>query len=484
MVSMAAASFSYDAVEYPGYPRPQTHPDRLATIASLFGMEPAPVAHCRMLELGCGDGGNLVPMALSLPESEFVGIDLGETAIRKAQSLAAELGLRNIAFRREDILEMAADYGEFDYIAAHGVYSWVPAAVRNHMLRVIQGSLAPQGVAYISYNTLPGWHLRQMTRDMMLYHLRGSSDPRERIDRAREFLGFAKESALGDEETRSLLKRLCDRLLELREGYLYHDELETTNEPCYFAQFAAHVRENGLEYLAPAKFEQMQVDLPAAAAARVEEYSGGDRIVWEQYLDFLMLRVYRESLLCRQEALAGLALQPDRVRSMYVSSAATSEDEHTFHTPKRATISVQDGFVKQALTTLMAAWPRSMTFDELAQTVRTDEKQMIDALLRLAVVSAVYLRTHPPHCASAVSERPTASPLARIQARTATQVTNLLHSLVGVEDRLAARLLIATDGTRDRTALLDELRRDDPLVPAESLDHNIEKMRRLALLWA
>jgi len=71
----------YDEVPYPGLPLPQTHPSQLATLGFLHGLEPAPVERCRVLELGCGDGGNLIPMALDLPESEFVGIDLSAPAI-------------------------------------------------------------------------------------------------------------------------------------------------------------------------------------------------------------------------------------------------------------------------------------------------------------------------------------------------------------------------------------------------------------------
>jgi tRNA G46 methylase TrmB len=66
---------AYDEVLYPSYTHNQTHPDRLATIATLFGLTPAPVERCRVLELGCGNGSNLVPMAYGLPGSEFVGID-------------------------------------------------------------------------------------------------------------------------------------------------------------------------------------------------------------------------------------------------------------------------------------------------------------------------------------------------------------------------------------------------------------------------
>jgi cyclopropane fatty-acyl-phospholipid synthase-like methyltransferase len=112
---------SYDRVPYPGHPFPQTHPDRLATVATLFGLRPAAPNACRLLELGCGDGGNLVPMAYGLRASAFCGVDLSGRAIARAGELAAALGLRNLELRHAD-LESLPELGTFDYVVAHGVY--------------------------------------------------------------------------------------------------------------------------------------------------------------------------------------------------------------------------------------------------------------------------------------------------------------------------------------------------------------------------
>ena len=166
-------SFAYDQVLYPGVPLPQTHPDRLATIAGLFGMTPAAAPNCRVLELGCGDGGNLIPMALTLPASVFTGIDLAEPAIARGCALANTLGLENITLRHLDLMRMGPDlgefdYGVFDYIIAHGLYSWVPPEVRDQLLSLCRAHLAPQGVAYVSYNAGPGFARRRMFREMML----------------------------------------------------------------------------------------------------------------------------------------------------------------------------------------------------------------------------------------------------------------------------------------------------------------------------
>jgi tRNA G46 methylase TrmB len=101
MSSTAEEVSLYDQVLYPAGVFPQTHPIRLATIAFLRGMEPAPIQHCRVLELGCGVGGNIIPMAFHLPESEFVGLDLARQPITSGQAFATGLGLRNISLSRD-----------------------------------------------------------------------------------------------------------------------------------------------------------------------------------------------------------------------------------------------------------------------------------------------------------------------------------------------------------------------------------------------
>jgi cyclopropane fatty-acyl-phospholipid synthase-like methyltransferase len=140
---------AYDQVPYPGHPFAQAHPDRLATVATLFGLRPADPAACRVLELGCGDGGNLVPMALALPDSAFCGVDLSPSAIDRAQALSDELGLVNVDLRAADLAALP-DVGAFDYVIAHGVYSWIAPPARDALLAACRERLAPGGVAYVS----------------------------------------------------------------------------------------------------------------------------------------------------------------------------------------------------------------------------------------------------------------------------------------------------------------------------------------------
>src|SRR5262245_39050357 len=154
---MSDDPYSYDEVPYASHPFAQTHPDRLATIATLFGMRPQAVEQCRVLELGCAAGGNLIPMAVTYPESHFVGVDLSGREIAEGQRAIETLRLKNIQLAQRDIRDLGDELGRFDYVICHGVYSWVSADVRDKILDLCARLLAPQGVAYVSYNTYPGW---------------------------------------------------------------------------------------------------------------------------------------------------------------------------------------------------------------------------------------------------------------------------------------------------------------------------------------
>src|SRR5579862_8159289 len=137
--------FEYDKFAYPASVYPQTHVERLAAVAALFGLQPAPVRRARVLELGCGDGTNLITMACTLPDSEFLGVDLAIEPIRLGHETIAALGLKNVSLLQMDVLKTPADIGMFDYIIAHGLYSWVPEVVREKILALCRDHLADNG---------------------------------------------------------------------------------------------------------------------------------------------------------------------------------------------------------------------------------------------------------------------------------------------------------------------------------------------------
>ncbi|TMQ34738.1 MAG: methyltransferase [Planctomycetota bacterium] len=471
---------SYDELPYTHHPFFSTHPDCLATVATLHGMTPAPLASCRVLELGCASGGNLIPMAASLPDSSFVGIDLSPRQIADGQQLVQALGLTNIDLQALSILDVSSGFGQFDYIICHGVYSWVPDEVQDKILQVCATNLAPDGVAYVSYNTYPGWHLRGLIREMLGFHVGQFREAKVRVQQARAFLDFLAESVSDPQGVYGqLLKQEAAMLRSETDTYLFHEHLEDVNNPLYFHQFAARAAAKRLQYLAEAQPSARTVEL-APEVRRTLEQLAPDRIAREQYLDFLSKRTFRRSLLCHN----GVALQPpsweavSRLRATAllqpsnpqpdIRSAAVEE----FGAAKGGvTLSTGRPLAKAALMALFEAWPRSPSFSELLAAVQARLKPangtascpdtvtrqaLAELLLQYYRDTAVELHLHEPPFVLEISARPRASPVARLQALSETRVTNLRHRIVELSD-FDAVLLRRLDGSRDQAALLQTL---------------------------
>ncbi|MGV8073237.1 MAG: methyltransferase regulatory domain-containing protein [Syntrophobacteraceae bacterium] len=295
------AANTYDEIPYSIQPYPQTHPDHLATLGRLFGLSPTPISHCRVLELGCAGGGNLIPMAYQLPESEFLGVDLSGRQVEMAQTAIRDLNLRNVKIAQADLLEVDGSWGDFDYIICHGVYSWVPDEVRDCILKISSENLSPQGIAYISYNTYPGWRLREMIRDMMPFHANQFTDPGQRIEQAKAFMDFPGLAIPADGSPRGLL--VCEELNELRsheDSYLFHEYLGKVNVPVYFNQFVERAGQHGFQCLAEAEFSAMFMNRFPKETAETLERISQDLIRTEQYMDFIRNRRFRQTLLCHE----------------------------------------------------------------------------------------------------------------------------------------------------------------------------------------
>ena len=452
----------YDQVAYRTFPRRQTHPDRLAAIARFFGMKPAPVAACRALEIGCGNGANLIPLAYHLPGSRFTGIDLAAEPVAKARAMAAELALSNIDLRVADLRDLSAQDGEFDYIFAHGLYSWIPAEVRDRLLAVCRERLAPEGVAFVSYNVYPGRYPRQMIREILLYHTRALINPAERIAEARRLLG-----QLDHPEAKSLMEHGDDSL--------FHDDLAPINDPVWFREFAAHAQRHGLQYLGEA--DSHHTFDPAMAQA------GGDAedvIETEQYVDFLKLRPFRQTLLCRQEVPLDRAAGAARIDQFLFSENKRAQRirDHK-HDPI-----FDDRAVEAVAQALHDTAPLPARFEELIPYAGNTEllREILRALLTAGCVN---LHVHDFPCQETVTERPRASRLARYQAAGGGNVTNACHIPVEL-DPIARHLVRLLDGTRTHDEIARELAAIEGAPSLEDvrrcLPSSLDWLARLALL--
>jgi SAM-dependent methyltransferase len=449
---------SYDELPYEDYCFPRTHPEHLFAVSALYGRSAPRIEGARVLELGCARGGNLLPMALDLPGATFVGVDLSARQIDEAARRAAALGLRNVTFRHASITDLDATDGDFDYILCHGVYSWVPAPVREAILRVCHARLRPNGVAYVSFNALPGWHLLQTLRDFVLRHVPVEAPAPRRLALARQAFTVLGE-AVRNERTpyAAWLRDELANLAAADDGYVFHEYLEADNVAVYLADFVAAAKQHRLAWLGDA-------DLRLAGASL--RLAGGDPVALAQSVDFAAGRRFRAALLVHEET-AAAGVDVAAVARLHLASRAEPAAEAGVFTVDGRRVELRDPWLARALALLAERARRPVAYGALSGAVGAalglDARASAvagaahaAAVVDLCLDGAIELRAAEARYAAEAGLRPVASPLARMQAAEGALVATLRHVRVELPDFERAVLLML-DGTRDRAALVAAL---------------------------
>ncbi len=433
-------------------------------------MTPAPPERCRVLELGCAEGANIVPMAYHLEGARFVGVDASAVQLDVARESAARLGLDNLELVHARIEDLDGSLGEFDYVIAHGVFSWVSDEVRAHMLTLVRGCLAPSGVAYVSFNTAPGWSIRGEMRRALLRGVEGITEPNDKITRVRELLSMFVRSPVRETPYGVLLAEEAERALAHRDAYLVHEYLADENRAFYFGEVVELAGAHDLEL-----FDELGTAAPDARVERglVQGFTEtfGDPVRAEELTELLLFRAFRMALLRRADAptdsevplaervrFAG-ALRPETPRI-----SLDPEISETFHTAHGARVASGSALLKAAMLELGKSWPRGLAMPELFEraglllTMRrvidapealTDDDRAVLArdLLELGTLGHVAMRLREPPLPGSSDEAPRVGALTRLEAERSEHATSPLHDVVGL-DALTRRLVAYLDGTR------------------------------------
>jgi SAM-dependent methyltransferase len=433
-----AGATAYDEVPYTDHAYAEAHPDRLATVARLSGWRPAPVARARVLEIGCGRGGNLLPMAAALPEARLEGIDSSLRQIDEARHIAEQCGLANVTFAASRFEDAPA--GTFDFVLCHGVFSWIPVAARRVLLERVARWLAPGGIAYVSFNVLPGWYARMAARDW----LRSGGD-----------LGWLMRQT-SDVAYKEDLARVAQRLERTERAYQVHEYLAPDHHPVLVREFFDELGAAGLTYLGDAIPAHVALELlpeEAAARARALDARGAQEIV-----DFVTNAAFRRALLVRSEDAAArgwrwpATLDPRKIER--VASRLRPAGEGRFDTgakgaPGEVSVQIEDGPMRRALERLAEAAPRSLPLQGLG----CDPAEILDLWL---LTGALDLVSHEPPIGS-TSPCPRGCPVARWHAAHGGPITNRRHHEVVLVEPLVRAVLARLDGTQSIDALAREM---------------------------
>lgn len=295
----------YSELGYKSMPFPYTTPATLEAYAALVGVSAPNPKTARVLELGATYGGNIISQALFNPDATFVGIELSQEQVEKGNEVIANAGLTNVSLIQSDIASIGSEIGTFDYIIAHGVYSWVDDGVKDALLRLIDEHLAEDGIAYVSYNTYPGWHTMEEVRQLMMFSNRDKAqfNHKEKVLHGKTIGSIVGSQILKYDNLKERNSKFLGALrsvMQKDEYYVGHDHLEPNNDPVYFYQFNDHLEAHKLAYLCDADLTLSMVrSFDADIADTLDKLALNDHVAQEQYLDFMLDTTFRKSIICK-----------------------------------------------------------------------------------------------------------------------------------------------------------------------------------------
>ena len=295
----------YSELGYKSMPFPYTTPATLEAYAALVGISAPNPKTARVLELGATYGGNIISQALFNPDATFVGIELSQEQVEKGNEVIANAGLTNVSLVQSDIASIGSEIDTFDYIIAHGVYSWVDDGVKDALLRLIDEHLAEDGIAYVSYNTYPGWHTMEEVRQLMMFSNRDKAqfNHKEKVLHGKTIGSIVGSQILKYDNLKERNSKFLGALrsvMQKDEYYVGHDHLEPNNDPVYFYQFNDHLEAHNLAYLCDADLTLSMVrSFDADIADTLDKLALNDHVAQEQYLDFMLDTTFRKSIICK-----------------------------------------------------------------------------------------------------------------------------------------------------------------------------------------
>lgn len=450
---------SYDQLPYDSLPLPETQPDFLAAVAWVHGFEAPDPRRARILELGCAQGGNLIPLAWRWPESESVGVELSRVQATAGAAFIAALGLPNVRILHADLAALPDDLGTFDYIIAHGVFSWVPPAVQQALLEVCRRHLGERGVAYISFNVSAGWDRLQPLRSALIERTAADLSAPERYRQALRVL-----DELEAESTDPLLLGEIAYLKSAAPSYLFHEYLAEFSVPMGFDAFARQLDEHGLRYVGEAGPRHAVVELEDVWGLSPEGMMGR----WldaEAALDVALGARFRQALIARADAPCARPPQPEALDRLAFYADLRSDDEidleaateQDFIRSGGQSFPVSQPAMKAALIALAAAYPAALGYSDLLAAAQQlmvdfgvpagiDESTLREALFQHLMAHNLMSGADLESSGWEPGERPCANPLARLQAQSPGWEVSSARHVAMLLDAPARDLLGLLDG--------------------------------------
>lgn len=311
----------YADLGYLSQPFPYASAPFLESYARLLGLSPAPASTARILEIGSSYGGNLISQALFYPQATFTGIEIAPTQVSVGKTYIDQLGITNLDLLEDDVNESHHYLGTYDYIIAHGFYSWVDEETKDNFLHLCKEHLAENGILYMSYNTYPGWHKMDSIRALLEFANKDvdTLNHREKVRHGKTVASKLGALMLEYDTVKAQQGPFLQSLrqtLQKQDCYVGHDHLEPVNTPVYFHQCMYHMTEHGFTYLCDCDLNLSFPDVyDETLRTKLQELAPHDPLAREQYIDFMLNTAFRKSLFTHKGA------TPKRITETSVTDA-------------------------------------------------------------------------------------------------------------------------------------------------------------------
>ena len=363
---------SYDEVPYMSKTFYATQPNKLKSSLKLLDFETPEVETARVLEIGCSFGGNIIPFALANPKSKVIGLDLSKVQVDEGNKLIDSLGVDNIKLYHKDILDYKGEFGEFDYIICHGVYSWVPEEVQNAILDVIKKSLSKNGAAVISYNVYPGWKNMEIAKDIMTFRDKYLSKKGVEITNENR-VSFGKgaiEFILNHSQQNDRVKNAIKSLMTKDDYYILHEYFEMYNKPLYIYDFAEKLQEFGLAHVVDSNYTKSFPILDEEVEKKINNECGEDYIAKEQYYDYINDCQFRSSIITHADNLKNINISKDikisNLKELFYRGRYFKNENGNYSFSNEIEVT-NDNRLEEILELLNNIYPETLSLDEIIE---------------------------------------------------------------------------------------------------------------------
>lgn len=410
-----------------------THISHLEVVGLLHGLSPKASNNARVLELGCSDGGNLIPMSYEFPKSEFVGLDIDSVQIKKGQKIISDLNFQNLKLIDQDLSTYTTkEKQKFDYIIVHGLYSWVPPKVRDAILKLSADLLQENGLVYVSYNCALGSYYRDLIGDYVFYLTKSAKTLEDKVKIGRNALIKVSKILSASKDVKHIaLANEINGLLSQPDWYLQHDLFAEDYKSFSLKEFTAEVTKAGLTYICDAQPDLMSTKHISDVLFKDINLADLTKIDKEHMLDHLKLISFRRSILMKRQVRDVSEFNEQAIEKMHFWACIKAESAkpdllsnapETFHTPSGRKLTFNNPIQKNAMVLLSERYPNAISFDELHRLVikltentANDKRILLESILAGFVADIIRLMPRKESYTSIVSEKPVASVLARYQ---------------------------------------------------------------------